>query len=432
MMSCRSPAQRGSDALRGRRSIQRLLFVADAAVAGVEELPPQVRAVIEAAAEIYVITPSLPGRLAWLADDVDGFQHVADERLDTVLGQLRSIGAHADGESLRGSVMTVFTDGVGIFKPDHILLALQSSEHANWQEHGLVAHVERRFGLPVTSYAVDTEGHASGADGPLLLCYDGSADARRAIERAGALFAGKDALVLTVSQPTSAPRSSAWLGETPDMVDFPALDRAAADAGGRVADAGVRIAQHAGLRAQPLAVQATGPVWKTIGEIADRHDASAIVIGSRGLTRVRSMLLGSVSSAVVQHADRPTLVIHGAGTPADGDAPLTVTRLEPSDLGSGRRWGHMSKRPSVTRSTSPDGAPLAGSSTPPAHSRQDAEVEDIVRALRGYRVLTRSRLMEACGAAHWTDAGFRRALARAVSTGRIRRLGEDLYEITEP
>ncbi|MEJ7784999.1 MAG: universal stress protein [Solirubrobacteraceae bacterium] len=33
-------------------------------------------------------------------------------------------------------------------------------------------------------------------------------------------------------------------------------------------------------------------------------------MGSRGLTGVRSMLLGSVSSAVVHHADRPTLVIH--------------------------------------------------------------------------------------------------------------------------
>jgi nucleotide-binding universal stress UspA family protein len=50
-------------------------------------------------------------------------------------------------------------------------------------------------------------------------------------------------------------------------------------------------------------------VWKTIVEIADRHDAATIVMGSRGLTGLRSMLLGSVSNAVVHHADRPTLVI---------------------------------------------------------------------------------------------------------------------------
>jgi nucleotide-binding universal stress UspA family protein len=32
-------------------------------------------------------------------------------------------------------------------------------------------------------------------------------------------------------------------------------------------------------------------------------------MGSRGLTGLRAMLLGSVSNAVVHHADRPTLII---------------------------------------------------------------------------------------------------------------------------
>ena len=67
-----------------------------------------------------------------------------------------------------------------------------------------------------------------------------------------------------------------------------------------------------------------------------------------------------------------------------------------------------------------------------AHTRQDAEVEHIVRALRGYGVLTRARLLEVCGAAHWSDSGAKRALALAVSSGRIRQLGDDLYEIAEP
>ena len=68
---------------------------------------------------------------------------------------------------------------------------------------------------------------------------------------------------------------------------------------------------------------------------------------------------------------------------------------------------------------------------PRPHTTREAEVEDIVHALRTHRVLTRARLVEVCGAAHWTDAGFGRALARAVSSGRVRRLGHDLYETTE-
>jgi nucleotide-binding universal stress UspA family protein len=293
----------------GGSAIQRLLFVADAAVADVGQLPPPVRAVIDAAAAVYVLTPTLPGRLAWLADEVDEVRHVADERLDMVLGHMHSIGAHASGAAARGSVLTVIADAVLEFKPDHILLALRSSEHANWQERGLVKHIEHRFGLPVTTYAVDRQGRASSADGPLLLCFDGSDDARRAIERAGALFAGHHALVVTVWQPIADLDGLAWTGATAGRVDVVELNRGAAEDGARVADEGVRVALAAGLKAEPFAVEATGSVGSTIVEIADRYDAAAIVIGSRGLTGVRSMLLGSVSSAVMHHADRPTLVI---------------------------------------------------------------------------------------------------------------------------
>ena len=114
---------------------------------------------------------------------------------------------------------------------------------------------------------------------------------------------------MTVWQPTPALGSFAFAGATDSMFDFVEVNRAAAELGGRVAGDGVRIAQQAGLHAEPVAVEATGPVWKTIVEIADRNDAATIVMGSRGLTGLRSMLLGSVSSAVVHHADRPTLVI---------------------------------------------------------------------------------------------------------------------------
>jgi lipoyl-dependent peroxiredoxin len=81
---------------------------------------------------------------------------------------------------------------------------------------------------------------------------------------------------------------------------------------------------------------------------------------------------------------------------------------------------------SVRSELSPD------NSSRPSHSRQEAEVEDVVRTLSGYGVLTRARLLELCGAAHWSDRGGRRAVAHAVSSGRIRQLGGDLYEIAEP
>ena len=83
---------------------------------------------------------------------------------------MRSIRGHVSGDALRGSVITVITDGVETFRPDHILLALRSSAHANWQEHGLVEHVEQRFGLPLTTFAIDPEGHVFTAADPGPRC----------------------------------------------------------------------------------------------------------------------------------------------------------------------------------------------------------------------------------------------------------------------
>jgi hypothetical protein len=217
--------------------IQRLLFVSDAAVADVDELPRAVRAVIDDAAELYVVTPSLPGRLAWLASQLNPSRHDADERLDTVLGHMHSIGAQASGATGDHSTLTAFADAVAKFRPDHILIALRSSEHASWQERGLIKHIQNRFGLPVTTFAVDPRGHVETADGPLLICYDGSEDARHAIERAGNLLpGGRHALVLTVWQPIAGGASLAWAGMGISGVNSVELDREAAEEGGRIAN----------------------------------------------------------------------------------------------------------------------------------------------------------------------------------------------------
>jgi nucleotide-binding universal stress UspA family protein len=145
---------------------------------------------------------------------------------------------------------------------------------------------------------------------PVLVCYDGSDDARYAIETAATLFPGGHALVVSVWQRLAGLDSIAWAGEPAGMVNADELDRAAAEHASRRAEEGARIAHEAGMDAEPVPVEASGPIWKSIVEAGAAHDASAIVLGSRGLTGLRAMLLGSVSNAVVHHAGRPTLVIH--------------------------------------------------------------------------------------------------------------------------
>jgi hypothetical protein len=162
-MNTQNTETRASQARDAKPPVQRLLMVADSAVAEVDELPPAVRALIAGAAQVYVVTPSLPGRLAWLADDVDQPRHRADERLDTVLRHMRTIGARVGGRTGDDTMLVAFDDAVAEFQPDHILVGLLSADHANWQERGLIEHVRERFGLPLTSYVIDPGGHVVGS-----------------------------------------------------------------------------------------------------------------------------------------------------------------------------------------------------------------------------------------------------------------------------
>jgi len=58
-------------------------------------------------------------------------------------------------------------------------------------------------------------------------------------------------------------------------------------------------------------------------------------------------------------------------------------------------------------------------------------VEEIVRALRGYGVMTVEDLARSVHASTWRTMDFGAALQLAEREGRIRRLGPDLVEIGE-
>lgn len=143
-------------------------------------------------------------------------------------------------------------------------------------------------------------------DRSVLLCYDGSDDAAHAIRDSAALFAHRVAIVFTVVQDTRAVPPLVWTVGSPGIEDMFARAR---DAGRTVADKGVHIAGEAGFSATRLVEESVGPVWQAIVVAAERRDVAVIVLGSRGLGGVKSALLGSVSTAVVHHATRPTLIV---------------------------------------------------------------------------------------------------------------------------
>jgi nucleotide-binding universal stress UspA family protein len=148
-----------------------------------------------------------------------------------------------------------------------------------------------------------------------LYCYDGSADARRACERAAALLGGHRAVVLSVFESMLAiPAGGAGLTD-PEVLPPEDVQEVDAAARGRALDLareGCELLGRLGVAAEPAAAEGLGSVWRTILAEADERDAAVTVLGSRGLTGMRSLVLGSVSHGVANHSRRPVLVIPAA------------------------------------------------------------------------------------------------------------------------
>jgi nucleotide-binding universal stress UspA family protein len=153
-------------------------------------------------------------------------------------------------------------------------------------------------------------------DSPILIAYDGSAPARAAVRQAGALFAPRRAIVLTVWEPGLAEfmlvPDPAGMGSTMlpyDPTVARQVERASEDHARDIAGDGVTLAREAGLDAEPLAVEDITKASDAIVAQAEEHDAAAIVIGSRGLKGLKSKLLGSTSTDVLHRTSRPVIVV---------------------------------------------------------------------------------------------------------------------------
>lgn len=153
----------------------------------------------------------------------------------------------------------------------------------------------------------------------ILISYDGSADAQAALDHAAELVPGAEAGVLCVWRPFAEAAmfsggEGMGVGLDAAYTDPEALDAASRQSAQDCANAGAERAVDAGLAARPLIAPSLGNVARTVLSSASQLDAEMIVLGTRGLTGARSFFMGSVSHDVLQHSDRPVVVVPAADT----------------------------------------------------------------------------------------------------------------------
>lgn len=147
--------------------------------------------------------------------------------------------------------------------------------------------------------------------GTVLIAYDGSDDAAAAIRHAGSVLGARPAVVVHVWESLAGLLLHTDVdGLTGSMRDAAEeLDQEDRRNGERIAAEGEVLAQQAGFDAEAQALQGKPRAWPVLLEVAEKIDAAVIVIGSRGFGCVKSALMGSVSSGLLHHADRPVLVV---------------------------------------------------------------------------------------------------------------------------
>jgi nucleotide-binding universal stress UspA family protein len=147
-----------------------------------------------------------------------------------------------------------------------------------------------------------------GGGGKTLWCYDGSPASRRGLELSVQLCGARSGWVISVwLSPVvlfGDTHAGLWDVEDRNRLEQSALDRAA-----DVAREGSRILSTLGVTAEPITTTAAGSIWGTILDVANERDAALIVVGSRGLSSIRSLVLGSVSHGLANHSHRPLLIV---------------------------------------------------------------------------------------------------------------------------
>jgi len=151
--------------------------------------------------------------------------------------------------------------------------------------------------------------------GPVVIGFDGTAPAERALRESAALLAPRPALVVVVWETGRAfdlltlPIRTLEVPVSLDVRAAIEAEKAAYESAERLAEQGAALASELGYQAEGLAVADEMSVADTLLRVAAEHDSPALVVGSHGRRGLAAALLGSTSKAVVERASCPVMVV---------------------------------------------------------------------------------------------------------------------------
>lgn len=157
-------------------------------------------------------------------------------------------------------------------------------------------------------------GQSPGVQNVLMIAYDGSPNADRAIRYAGQFLRSGTTYVVTAWQPggMSPTRLSTLSGGMQPFIDTrleAGVDHALEVEAETINRHGVELAGSVGLTARGSLVEVESTVWGALVAAADALDVDLLVTGTRGASGLRALLHSSVAERVLKHCHRPVFIV---------------------------------------------------------------------------------------------------------------------------
>ena len=141
----------------------------------------------------------------------------------------------------------------------------------------------------------------------MLVAFDGSKDSVRAVDFGCSLAKKYDSSLIIVHVYSTVLPAYAGVAPMP-VPDFQGSAEQSKERARVVLQHGMELARARGVEAKGELIQA-GSTVQALVEFAASEKVGLIVLGTRGMTGFKKLIMGSVSSGVVSHAECPVLVV---------------------------------------------------------------------------------------------------------------------------